>query len=143
MDNHGLSAGDVCRRNDCPGIIDEHEKESCSCHINPPCSACTEPRAYCPKCGWDESNDITVKDWNRMDICVETRMVHKHYFDRKLDSTKIDYVIKAHSNSSQICEGVYPLTATRGDVIKKVKGTFGGRFEYFRAGKFKYIAYTD
>lgn len=24
-----------------------------------------------------------------------------------------------------------------------VKGTFGGRFEYFRDGKFKYIAYTD
>lgn len=28
-------------------------------------------------------------------------------------------------------------------VAKKVVGTFGGRFERFGGGKFKYIAYTD
>jgi hypothetical protein len=29
------------------------------------------------------------------------------------------------------------------DVRKEVDGTFGGRFEYFEDGKFKFIAYTD
>ena len=60
-----------------------------------------------------------------------------------LDPTKIDYRIKTHTNSSQICEGVYPEGTTREDVEKLVKGTFGGRFVYFEGGKFKYIAYTD
>lgn len=40
-------------------------------------------------------------------------------------------------------EGVYPEGATQTDVLAKVAGTFGGRFEYFRDGKFKYTAYTD
>jgi len=62
---------------------------------------------------------------------------------RVMDKTKIDYVIKGHTNASQICEGVYPPDATRDDVEEKVKGTFGGRFEYFSDGRFKYIAYTD
>lgn len=29
------------------------------------------------------------------------------------------------------------------EVSKVVNGTFGGRFEYFSDGKFKFIAYTD
>lgn len=42
-----------------------------------------------------------------------------------------------------IKEGVYPEHLTRQEVEKEVKGTFGGRFEHFGNGKFKYIAYTD
>jgi len=49
----GLYEGDVCNRNSCKGVIEEHPVENCSCHINPPCSACTEPREYCPECGWE------------------------------------------------------------------------------------------
>jgi len=98
---------------------------------------------FCPDCGWDERNDMVVNDWQRMDIYVDTGGSKIHWFERKLDSTKIEYVIKPHTNSSQICEGVNPLTATREDVIERVRGTFGGRFEYFSAGRFRYIAYTD
>jgi hypothetical protein len=140
---NGIYEGDVCNRNGCEGKIKTHPVENCSCHINPPCSACTTPRNYCPVCGWEELDDVTVEDWNRMDIDVETGMTHTHTFRRVLDRTKIDYVIKSHTHFSQICEGVYPLNATREDVLNKVKGTFGGRFEYFSEGKFKYIAYTD
>ncbi len=62
---------------------------------------------------------------------------------RPLDPRKIDYRIKPHSGASQICEGVYPPHATKHDVEEKVRGTFGGRFESFADGRFKYIAYTD
>lgn len=48
-----------------------------------------------------------------------------------------------HTASSQICEGVYPEGVSRTEVENVVRGTFGGRFEYFSNGKFKYIAYTD
>lgn len=62
---------------------------------------------------------------------------------RPLDPRKIDYRIHAHSGASQICEGVYPEGTQMADVEALVRGTFGGRFEHFRDGKFKYIAYTD
>jgi hypothetical protein len=62
---------------------------------------------------------------------------------RDLDATKIDYHVKSHTNFSQICEGVYPEGTTPEQILEKVNGTFGGRFESFGNGRFKYIAYTD
>ena len=62
---------------------------------------------------------------------------------RPLDNTKIDYHVKSHTHFSQICEGVFPEGTTREAVLERVRGTFGGRFEYFGNGGFKYIAYTD
>ena len=53
----GYLDGDICNRNGCQGVIQEHPVENCSCHINPPCSACTSPREYCDICGWEAEND--------------------------------------------------------------------------------------
>jgi hypothetical protein len=65
------------------------------------------------------------------------------YRPMPLDPTKIDYRNKMHSGSSMIKEGVYPPGTTEAEVRAVVDGTFGGHFEYFRDGKFKFIAYTD
>lgn len=54
---HGVEAGEVCFRDGCDGEIMEYEKDGCSCHINPPCSACVANRAYCPKCDWYGSDE--------------------------------------------------------------------------------------
>jgi hypothetical protein len=69
---------------------------------------------------------------------------------RPLDPRKIDYRIKSHSNSSQLCEGVYPVgdspeaeASVRAEVEMRCRGTFGGRFQSFGNGKFSYVAYTD
>lgn len=58
-------------------------------------------------------------------------------------SDKISYKTKAHTPSTMICEGIYPTGTTRDEVEEVVQGPFGGRFEYFGNGKFKYIAYID
>jgi hypothetical protein len=36
----------------CDGIIEEYYgyEKNCSCHINPPCSSCTDQEYYCPNC---------------------------------------------------------------------------------------------
>ena len=60
-----------------------------------------------------------------------------------LDNTKVSWRSKSHSSCSMIKEGVYPEGMTMGAVRKEVDGTFGGRFEQFGGGKFKFIAYTD
>ncbi len=63
---------------------------------------------------------------------------------KELDPSKINFRTKCHTSSSMIKEGVYPIGTTQEQVIEAIgEGTFGGRFESFGDGKFKYIAYTD
>ena len=114
--------------------------ENCTCHINPPCSACTGNKLKCDKCEYEpeepEHKDVLVS-------YGEPSLLMREYKPKPLDNTKIDYRIKAHTASTQICEGVCPIETPINAVEKVVRGTFGGRFEYFGDGKFKYIAYTD
>lgn len=79
---------------------------------------------------------------------MEVTTIHLPYgfVERKkrvLDPTKIDYRIEGHTSASQKVIGVYPEGTSSAEVEKKVKGTFGGRFERFGGGHFTYIAYTD
>ena len=111
--------------------------ENCSCHINPPCSACTDRKLVCDKCGY-EPEEPEYKD-----IPITCGLSMREYKPKPLDCTKIDYRIKTHTAATMICEGVYPEGTTRVEVEDVVKGTFGGRFESFGNGRFKYIAYTD
>ena len=56
--NIGIYQGDTCNRDGCTGTIQRRERqESCSCHINPPCGACTTPREYCDTCNWDAQDE--------------------------------------------------------------------------------------
>lgn len=137
----GYGEGDVCGRNGCAGVIDTHPSENCSCHISPPCASCTSPRAFCPVCDWDEKYDVVINDYV---VQVEpTTGNYKSWEPRPLDPTKLDWHSKSHSSCSMIKEGVYPEGMTVTEVRKQVDGTFGGRFEHFGNGKFKFIAYTD
>ena len=137
----GYGEGEACNRDACKGILDVHPVEGCSCHINPPCGACTEPRGFCPVCGWEESEDPEPEPEKPVREYDTTWFKPRTLKD--LDSTKIDYIRKEHTHFTMICEGVYPPGATREEVAKACQGTFGGRFTYFENGKFHYIAYTD
>jgi hypothetical protein len=92
----------------------------------------------CPECGWTDEEEPEYRD-----LSAAPGLFVREYKPRELDKTKIDYRIKSHSSCSQICEGVYPEGTTIDEVREKVKGSFGGRFEHFGNGRFKYIAYTD
>lgn len=129
--------GDACPCEDCKGRLSFQKPENCSCHKSAPCGSCLSVRLECRLCGWiDESDD-------EKSIPVAPNLNLVEFRPRPLDNTKIDYRIKMHSTCSQICEGVYPEGTTKEEVRKIVDGTFGGRFEHFGGGKFKFIAYTD
>ena len=129
--------GDRCQQPKCDGKLAFPKPENCSCHINPPCLVCTSTVLTCQKCGWEDDPPP------HRDIAVAPGLSMREYKPRPLDSTKIDYRTKMHTHFSMIQEGVYPEGMPRSEVEAVVKGTFGGRFEYFGGGKFKYIAYTD
>lgn len=51
MDTKELAEGDSCPQPDCKGTLAYIREGSCSCHINPPCSACVDAPLACDKCG--------------------------------------------------------------------------------------------
>ena len=136
----GIEEGDVCGRDVCTGIIQLQKSENCSCHINPPCSSCTRVKLHCAACNWEAEeylfNDHIVMKNTKTKIWEGWKL-------RPLDPKNIDWHSYSHTYSSMIKEGVYPAGTTKEEVLKVVNGTFGGRFEYFKDGKFKFIAYTD
>lgn len=147
----GYSEGDVCDREGCNGQIQLRLVENCSCHISPPCSACSEPLHYCDICGWDARDEpapeVKPQSQEEKDYWAGWRKEQDRLRNLPLDNTKVSWRDRPHSNCSMIKEGVYPQSgdaaADRAMVRKAVDGTFGGRFEYFGDGKFKFIAYTD
>jgi hypothetical protein len=141
MNTYGEQENEICNRKECKGIIQLHPIENCSCHINPPCSSCTTPKAYCPDCGWESKNDQIINDFI-VNTDPLTGNYNSHYL-RKLDNTKIDYYILNHTHFSQLIRGVYPEGTSQADILNLVNGSFGGRFTKFENGKFEFIAYTD
>jgi hypothetical protein len=142
MNELGYEEGATCHRDDCKGVIELEPVEGCSCHLNAPCWRHISADMHCPDCGWRAADDpLCVRDIDSISLggfmpIVETK-------PRVLDPSKIDYVCKLHTASSMIKEGCYPPHLTAAEVEKEVRGTFGGRFESFANGFFKYIAYTD
>ena len=155
----GYAAGDSCNRDGCDGVIHEHDKDGeCSCHINPPCSYCTEPNAYCPKCGWDAKteqdeydklqSEINKKNQSSFDKQNEEFQKRRYDFYKKyhgkLPVDKLEIRSEAHTHFTMKVFGVFPEgTENRESLLPKIRGTFGGRFDRFTNSSFEYTAYTD
>lgn len=149
--NFGFADGEVCGRptdnnTPCKGVISTRLGGSgvCSCHINPPCNACTDAYVVCPECGWEiDTVDFPINDHILTFPKHGDQNVPLYETRRPLNKERIDWYSECHSSSSMLMRGVYPEGTTRQEVEEKVIGTFGGRFESFGNGKFVYIAYTD
>mgnify|MGYP000208557102 CR=1 FL=1 len=145
MTKDWLEEGDECGVTGCTGhyqFVTDHKDASCSCHINPPCAKCTDQHLECDTCGdeihEDRMNDFVMQVTPRQDAYVAWK-------PRELDRTKIDWHSLSHTHFTMIKRGVFPIGTAKAVVLEKVKGTFGGRFNYFRedTGDFEYVAYTD
>lgn len=158
MIEHGVLKNEICNRNGCAGIIEEHEKEgSCSCHIHPPCGYCTTDTAYCPVCDWHAGDDYKPTERSKEDKEREAEYYRKQieewqaarelFYKRyagKEPIEKLEIRCEPHTHFSQKQIGVFPKgTKTREDILPLVVGTFGGRFTSFTDHNFSYIAYTD
>jgi hypothetical protein len=155
----GVVVSELCNRDGCKGIIEEHEKEGgCSCHINPPCVYCTQQVAYCDSCGWEASEEVIIvsekqKEINRKNAEYfqkqneEWQKARKEFYDEfngKSQPTKLKIRKESHTHFSMKVFGVFPNgTETASSLRPKVEGTFGGRFTLLDDTRFIYIAYTD
>jgi hypothetical protein len=147
----GYEKGEICGRNGCAGVIDAHEVENCSCHISPPCSACTTAKEFCEACDWLHADEIADENMRKFKELKNKPPVHEGCVsnairgENKLDDRIINWRYETHTHFSMKKVGVFPPGTMRADVEKEVAGTFGGRFEYFNESerKFSYVAYTD
>lgn len=158
MSEVGYLKGEICNRDGCVGIIEERPSENqCSCHINPPCSYCTDSREFCPICEWEgreEQLEHQYKPLNNdmqsvYNRCMAREDTHRLRIDKirsgEGKSEKIDWYSQGHTHFSMKKIGVFPIGTDRSEVVKEVQGTFGGRFDGYdeKRGTFTYIAYTD
>lgn len=154
----GYLKGESCNRNGCDGVIDEHESESsCSCHINPPCSYCTDSREYCPVCEWEGREEQLEKQYkplpNDLQSYYNRTMAREDTHRMKVDKMRrgeipienLTWYFEGHTHFTMKKIGVFPGGMTKDEVEKEVIGTFGGHFTSFdkNKGTFNYIAYTD
>ena len=139
----GIEEGDTCARDPghCMGVIEIEKPENCSCDISAPCSACTSCRHHCPVCGWREEDDVCAND-HIVNLDRDTG-TYRAWSYRPLQPGTFDWHSLEHTHFSMVKRGVYPPDMTREQVEAKVRGTFGGRFNYFGNGEFEYVAYTD
>lgn len=158
MSDLGCEAGEVCGRDGCEGVIEEHDSDTgCSCHISPPCSHCATPREFCPEREWDALEEMEAEEHARwqaeMAKTPEQKAAERRYWElvrikqmvKIFDPKKINSRIIPHTHFTQIVEGWFPSHMSREDVRKHANGTFGGRFESFseESQTFRFIAYTD
>jgi len=161
MLDFGENEGEICGRGGCKGTICiEAIEGSCSCHINPPCSFCTDKDFYCDTCGWSLFDEI--RELKKAPEYIERQKKLDDYYneqakirEERLESfwlkyrgeippEKFECITCDHTHFSQKVHGVYPKGSETTDSIrKKVDGTFGGRFEKLTDYSFTFIAYTD
>lgn len=158
----GIEAGEICNREGCTGIIQQKEIEGgCSCHTCAPCSYCTTAKEYCEKCGWDAKEEQDDKNYeslriynlaenikNREEEWENHRKQREQFWEMFRGSDPVDkitYVSRSHTNFTMIKEGAYPPGMDLEDLLKEIRGTFGGRFKMLdrERCRFIYIAHTD
>lgn len=158
----GEEEGDICNRNGCLGTLYEQDIEGgCSCHSNPPCSYCTEPKLACDECDWTLKEELYLQEQafrktdaykkqqaeaeERAKANMAIRDAFYNMYHSKEIATEFKCVSKSHTHFSMEVMGYFPPTMTMEKLLDNIKGTFGGRFTYLdtKIGRFNYIAYTD
>ena len=145
-----LEEGDSCP--ECVGVLGYPEVRGCSCHINPPCSACVDNPLTCDKCGFEEDPpypDGTPKPskaqedaWNKHRDDYEAARQRGHTFEHGGRIWDVDY--DSRSGSTMVFRGRYEGPVTPADILDYLgDGTFGHRGPSLDRGLFTYTKITD
>ncbi len=91
--------GVECRDPKCTGTLEFPPVENCSCHINPPCSACTLVELECTVCG------MTEKEWSGIDPNNDMLTEDEDEAKRKeFDAVMRERSTKRHLHPEQLTE---------------------------------------
>lgn len=123
--------------------------KNCSCHINPPCGACTEKLLTCDSCGWEfepepppAPTQSQVNSWAKYMEDMEAARQRGHAFSHGGRVFNIRY--DSSSGSTMVFSGQYEGPVTAKDIFDHIgDGTFGHRGPSLSNGRFTYTKITD
>jgi len=143
MSATGQCDGDVCNRNGCKGVMREQETDTCcSCHINPPCSHCTNAIFECEECG--EETEVPGMDCSPSQPMVFPEYKTNQERFNELEDGKFDYVTIPGKYYWMEYWGKMSREMTGADVVSKFNTCFGYRWiKHPSNGVFHIKVYTD
>jgi hypothetical protein len=142
---HHLSDGDACPEAGCAGALHPHRIGDCSCHINPPCSACTDAVLTCDVCGWEQPEEPRSPP-APVSAAATAWWKQPRTWSKDLGDGKrlIDVDYDSRSGSTMVYSGRYEGPVTPADIIAALgDGTFGHRGPTLLNGRFTYTKITD
>lgn len=159
---NALEEGATCPTG-CGGTLHLPPVEGCSCHIAPPCGACTDQRLTCDACGWELPEakeecwpDTTTPKSEPNPWLVQHQEAKRRGHTFAHGGRVFDVSHNGRSGSTQVIEGRYEGPVTAADIIGYFgEGTFGHRGPTLRSdrqhltgpalntGTFTYTKITD
>lgn len=135
-----LDEGDKCPKK-CGGVLFYPPITNCSCHINPPCSACLSVKLTCNGCGEEIKGNSEIQPWfSYTQPGHSSRKVHQFREGVRIFNWGYD----SSSGSTMVYTGEYEGEVTKEDIISYFgDGTFGHRGPSFYNGRFTYTKITD
>lgn len=159
----GNCDGEICGRNGCQGTIVENPGEGgCSCHICPPCGYCVNMQYNCDTCDWNSEDEDKYYEslkkpepvkqlddkpdfWKMLTDERNQKFIdfNRNYRNPLYKAKNIEWMVQSVGYASMVKFGMMPEGTPVNDIVKEVKGTFGGRFKRLTKDRFEYVAYTD
>lgn len=142
-----LEEGDACPQ-ECGGVLYLPEPEGCSCHINPPCGACTGVVLTCRECGWEDEDIDDPVSYTPPDpsISKARAAAYAAAMTRDLGDGKrlLDIRCDSRSGSTMVYRGRFSGPVTAADIFKVFgDGSFGHRGPTLSGNSFEYTLITD
>lgn len=142
-----LNEGAKCPDAECDGTMEYPKIENCSCHINPPCFACSSAVLTCSECGHEDTPEPAPEiEYGYRPFCsgVSERYVKNPSTDLGDGKRIFDYDYDGRSGSTMVWRGKYEGPVTADDIINHFgDGTFGHRGPSIYNGNFLYTLITD
>lgn len=143
MTTKEINEGDKCP--EChTGNMHFPKVENCSCHVNPPCSACTSNKLTCDDCGWEF--DPPAPETSYRIAAPGLTEVYTRNPSVELGGGKriFDFDYNGASGSTMEINGRCTPEVTEADILKYFSsGTFGHRGPVIHGGRFFFTKITD
>jgi len=118
--------------------------ENCSCHIAPPCHACTNRLLTCNTCGWEFEPPKPKASWRSVAPGIFASHIHRPSKDLGNGKRIFDYSYDSSSGSTMHYTGRCTPEVTPQDILDYFEsGTFGHRGPTISNGRFSFTKITD
>ncbi len=128
---------------ECGGVLHYPKVDNCSCHINPPCSACTDITLTCDNCGWEQEYLAPIdssKSYALPEYKPFTGYEYQIAEGKRLHSVFYD----GSSGSTMVFKGKIEGDVSAQEIFEKLgDGTFGHRGPSIFGNTFTYTKITD